>query len=195
MDRIAVIYADPKGFYAGREGVDLWDEKRDARNYWGPWPVVAHPPCTRWCRLAGFVQARYGYKIGDDGGTFEHALTIVRWFGGVLEHPAYSKAWEAYGLPKPDRRGGWVGDRHGGFACHVEQGQYGHPAKKATWLYAMGCELPELRWGSKQGAAVFSSLRAKERGETRHEITKKQRSATPPEFGEILLAMAWSVEK
>lgn len=34
-----------------------------------------------------------------------------------------------------------------GASCYVEQGRYGLPVKKATWLYAYGCELPELRWG------------------------------------------------
>lgn len=47
---ISALYVDPKGCYAGLEGVDLWDEARDARKYAGPWPVVAHPPCQRWGR-------------------------------------------------------------------------------------------------------------------------------------------------
>ena len=99
---IAALYVDPKGCYSDLPGVELWDEARDARNYAGPHPVVAHPPCSRWCRLAGLVEARWGHKKGDDGGCFEAALNAVRTWGGVLEHPAYSDAFPAYGLPAPD---------------------------------------------------------------------------------------------
>jgi hypothetical protein len=109
--------------------------------------VVAHPPCARWSRLAGFTEARFGYKRGEDGGCFAAALAAVRRFGGVLEHPAYSKAWDAFGLPEPLWRGGWTLGLDGGASCYVEQGRYGLPVKKATWLYAFGVALPELRWG------------------------------------------------
>lgn len=98
---IAALYVEKGGAYSNLEGVDPWDEKRDARLYDGPWPVVAHPPCTRWCRLAGLVEARWGHKKGDDGGTFAAALASVRKWGGVLEHPAYSDAWAAYDLTPP----------------------------------------------------------------------------------------------
>src|SRR5437588_11753206 len=63
---VAALYVDPNGVYANLPGVEVWDEARDARLYAGPWPVVAHPPCARWCRLAGFVESRFGYKRGDD---------------------------------------------------------------------------------------------------------------------------------
>ena len=104
---VAALYVDPRGCYAGMDGVELWDEERDARKYDSPHPVVAHPPCGRWCRLAHAVEGRYGYKVGDDGGTFEAALGSVRDHGGVLEHPAWTKAWEAYKLRTPWRWGGW----------------------------------------------------------------------------------------
>ena len=53
MRTIAALYVDPKGCYSGLEGVEVWDETRDARGYDGPWPVVAHPPCERWGRYSG----------------------------------------------------------------------------------------------------------------------------------------------
>lgn len=126
--------------------------ERDARLYEGPWPVVAHPPCGRWCRLAGLVEARYpdrpDLRRGEDGGCFRTALESVRRWGGVLEHPAHSDAWAAHDLNAPPSRGGWVNaDFQGGWTCYVEQHRYGHPAKKATWLYAVAPTLPELKWG------------------------------------------------
>ena len=144
---VAALYVDPAGVYADLPNVDLWDEARDARLYDGPWPVVAHPPCARWSRLAGFTEYRFGLKRGDDGGCFAAALEAVRIFGGVLEHPAYSSAWAAFDLPRPYWHGGWSIALDGSAVCYVEQGRYGLPVKKATWLYAAGVELPELRWG------------------------------------------------
>lgn len=145
---VAALFVDPKGVYADLPGVELWDETRDARLYEGPYPVVAHPPCARWSRLAGFVEYVHGYKRGDDAGCFDAALRAVRMFGGVLEHPAYTKAFDHYGLPEPLTHFGWTGGLCGGFSAYVEQGRYGElPVKKATWLYAYGVELPQLRWG------------------------------------------------
>lgn len=189
---VAVLFADPKGAYADLPDVDLWDEARDARLYVGPWPVVAHPPCARWSRLAGFTEARFGYKRGEDGGCFASALASVREFGGVLEHPAYSKAWDRYGLPKPSVRQGWSRGLHdAGASCYVEQGRYGLPVKKATWLYAYGVELAELRWGYTPDAdgerpnGLWGGIDG-----WRDSWTSKAAASTPPEFRDVLLAMA-----
>ncbi len=102
---IAALYVHRNGVYYGLPHVDPWDEARDARRYDGPHPVVAHPPCSRWCRLAGLVEARWGHKRGDDGGCFAAALASVRKWGGVLEHPAYSDAWPAHDLNAPPTGG------------------------------------------------------------------------------------------
>ena len=76
---IAALYVQKGGAYFGLEGVDPWDEARDARRYVGPHAVVAHPPCARWCRLAGLVQSRYPQlRKGEDGGCFAAALRVVR---------------------------------------------------------------------------------------------------------------------
>lgn len=150
---IAALYVKKGGVYFGLPDVDPWDEERDARNYAGPWPVVAHPPCQRWSVMAGQIETRYGYARGDDGGCFAHALNAVRRFGGVLEHPANSAAWRHFDLPRPGRGGGWAGSfTDPGWSCWVDQGWYGHPLKKGTWLYAVGVEpLPMFRWGTGPG--------------------------------------------
>ncbi|WP_215412864.1 hypothetical protein, partial [Escherichia coli] len=84
--------------------VDPWDEARDARTYAGPHRVVAHPPCQLWVNFAALNFKRYGgehNRPGNDGGCFAAALASVRRWGGVLEHPASSKAWAAHGLTAP----------------------------------------------------------------------------------------------
>lgn len=196
---IAALYVYADGPYASVPDCDVWDEARDARNYDGPHPVVAHPPCSRWCRLAGLVEARWGHKRGDDGGCFEHALSCVRRFGGVLEHPAYSDAWARFDLPRPSRSGGWQRGICGGWSCHVEQGRYGHPAKKATWLYAYGVDLPELRWGSEPDNASKALVswcgnRVSAGMEGRPRVGKRAASVTPPAFLDVLVAMARSAQ-
>lgn len=45
---IAALYVKKNGCYFGLDGIDTWDEDRDARQYKGPYPIVAHPPCQRW---------------------------------------------------------------------------------------------------------------------------------------------------
>jgi hypothetical protein len=163
-----------------------------------PTPVVAHPPCARWCRLAGLVEARWGYPRGEDGGCFESALASVRRWGGVLEHPAYSDAWAAFGLPTPPASGGWVGDLFGGWSCHVEQGRYGHPAKKATWLYAVGAKLPTLRWGylpDRPGQALVSFCgNHTKTGEKRPRLKTWEAARTPTIFRDALIAIAESAQ-
>ncbi len=195
---IAALFVEKGGCYYGLPDVDPWDEKRDARGYQGPWPVVAHPPCSRWCRLAGLVEARWGHKRGEDGGCFDAALAAVRRWGGVLEHPAYSGAWKAFNLPRPDRAGGWIRGDCGGYSCHVEQGRYGHPAKKATWLFVLGTDLPELRWGfnpdQKSKALVSWCGNHVASNENRPRLGKKAAAATPIEFRNVLLNIARSVE-
>jgi hypothetical protein len=182
VTRVAALYVQRGGIYYGLDDVDPWDEERDARTYAGPWPVVAHPPCARWCQLAGLVEARYGYKRGEDCGMFAAALEAVRLWGGVLEHPAYSTAWPAHGLPAPHREG-WQRTICGGWVCHVEQGHYGHRARKATWLYAHGInEPPPMMWG-----------KSKVRGVSWCRLSKRERAATPTAFRDVLLDIARSV--
>lgn len=200
MRTIAALFVQTDGAYFNLDNVDPWDEQRDARLYRGPHPVVAHPPCSRWCRLAGLVEARWGHKRGDDGGCFLFALNAVRTFGGVIEHPAYSDAWDHYDLPKPSRCGGWsMPDVFGGRSCHVQQGKYGHVAKKATWLYAVGVEYPDLLWGweadNKSKALVSWCGNKTNAFDNRPRVGKKAASATPEAFREELIAMARSVRE
>jgi len=213
---IAALFVAKNGCYFGLDNVDPWDEARDARKYAGPWPVVAHPPCSRWCRLAGLVEARWGHKRGEDGGCFASALASVRKWGGILEHPAYSDAFAAHGMPAP-KPGGWQRCLDGGWGCHVEQWHFGHPAKKATWLYAYGATfLPSLIWGTTPDTAPPALIghdtpqglaRRRPRaliswcgyhvadGEVRQRLGKKAASATPLAFRDLLISIAEGCRK
>jgi hypothetical protein len=165
---IAALYVATNGCYYDLDDVDPWDEARDARTYDGPHAVVAHPPCQRWGRYwygGPMLHALGRRKVkGDDGGCFAAALASVRRWGGVLEHPAASHAWRHFGLTSPPHRGGWImADTHGGWTCHIEQGHYGHRARKATWLYAVRCELPSLTWGpGSTGVRLDAGFHSKE---------------------------------
>jgi len=202
---IAALYVHEGGCYYGLPGVDPWPESRDARLYDGPWPVVAHPPCQRWGKLwAGqplWIKRTGERKVkGDDGGCFAAALAAVRRWGGVLEHPWGSHAWPHFGLSVPPREVGWISaDFEGGWTCCVEQGQYGHYARKPTLLYVCGVDLPSLRWGKTEprlDPAVVERLglkRAKRRGEVGARGGGRDsapRIGTPPEFRDLLLSIA-----
>lgn len=198
---IAALYVEPNGAYYGIESVDPWDETRDARAYSGPHPVVAHPPCQRWGRYwHGAPNNPHQYRLGEDGGCFAAALTAVRNYGGILEHPAHSKAWDFFGLTRPKAGEGWIkADVFGGWTCQVEQGHYGHMSRKATWLYAAKVELPELDWSKCEQRihpvalerygyekARRIGMMAMVGGKDKTRI----RNATPEKFRDILIAIA-----
>lgn len=201
---IAALYVQKGGAYWGLEGVDCWDIERDARKYNGPYPVVAHPPCQRWGRFwHGSTRKPHQFKLGDDEGCFEAALTAVRAWGGILEHPADSQAWKRFGLKAPVRGAGWRAAEAEwcvqGSTCYIEQGHYGHFSRKPTWLYVCGTELPELNWsrlpqrlhpvaleryGYEKARRI--GMMAMVGGKNKTEI----RNATPPEFRDLLLSIA-----
>lgn len=189
---IAALYVEPGGVYYDLPGVDPWGKDRDARLYDGPHPVVAHPPCQLWGALAAVNYARWGgdhNRPGNDSGCFEAALAAVRQYGGVLEHPAKTRAWAAYGLVKPAGQG-W--QRSGnGWVCEVWQSAYGHKANKATWLYYCGTNHPpELNWTRPQGTHQVGFY--DQRGKTRNKptLSKAQANETPIAFRDALLSIA-----
>lgn len=203
---IAALYVEKGGCYYGLDDVDPWPIDRDARLYDGPWPVVAHPPCERWSRMHGFVEHVYPgrFTLGDDSGCFAAALAAVRRFGGILEHPEGSHAWRHFELNRPVRDG-WVNaDFVGGWTCCVEQGAYGHPARKATWLYACGVDLPSLKWGRIPGEFAWTSFLEYNSDEGRRRairtgicqrLSHRQRAATPPPFRDLLLSIARTAQR
>jgi hypothetical protein len=210
MQTVAALYVETNGAYFGLPGIDPWDEVRDAREYAGPHPVVAHPPCQRWGKMwfgqPLHVKLTGERKVkGDDGGCFKAALQAVRTYGGVIEHPWQSHAWPHFGLNTPPRAGGWImADAEGGWTCCVEQGRYRHYARKPTLLYVCGVDpedLPDLDWGigeMRLDPAVVERMgikRAKRLGEVGARgggTDSTPRIHTPEPFRELLISIARS---
>jgi hypothetical protein len=194
--RVAALFVEAGGVYFGRDDVDPWDITRDARKYAGPLPVVAHPPCQLWGAFAKINFQRWGgehNRPGNDGGCFLSALISVRLFGGVLEHPANSAAFEKFGLQRPPCGGRWKMIRSNEWVCEVCQSNYGHRAMKKTWLFYRGnVQPPELIWGNKPGThqCGFHDQRGKDRNKPT--LGRKEANRTPPAFAELLISIAKS---
>lgn len=127
--RVAALCVAPNSVYHALPDVDAFDASRDARAFAGGCPVVAHPPCRAWstyCR----------HQAKPAAGEKELGLWCVdqvREWGGILEHPAHSKLWEAADLPQPGRA-----QNRDFFTLEVWQAWWGYPMKKATWLLFVG---------------------------------------------------------
>jgi hypothetical protein len=208
LGNVAALYVETRGAYSGLANVDPWDKHRDARRYRGPWPVVAHPPCQRWGKMwmgrPSYVAATgIRKRKGDDDGCFEAGLSAVRKHGGVLEHPWGSHAWPHFSLAVPPRTGGWIkADDQGGWTCCVEQGRYGHYARKPTLLLVYGIDpqdLPELEWGRSEpnfpqwAIDKYGLARCKRAGELAFKgggTDSSARNGTPTAFRDLLLDIA-----
>ncbi len=166
--------------------------ERDAFSYDGNNPVIAHPPCNLWGRMARVNFKRWGgdhNRPGNDGGKFAFALSTVNRCGGVLEHPADSYAWVAHGLIKPEKRKWTFNGR--GWVCEAWQSAYGHRANKRTWLYYRGRKPPiDPDWGRPKGTHQIGFH--DQRGKVRNKPTlgRREASATPVEFAKYLIRLA-----
>lgn len=170
MTAVAALYVEPRGPYP-RLGIECFDQRRDARTYRGPGPIVAHPPCGPWSMLRGMC------KLPEEQRQLGIlAVEQVRTYGGVLEHPAHSALWDYCHLPKPETL--WS-DQFGGRSYLVAQGDYGHAAPKLTWLYAVRC-----------GPCPFLSPSGVDPGGRVESIGKFARKATPDGFAAALVAWA-----
>jgi hypothetical protein len=197
--KVAALFVETGGCYFNLPGVDPWDIERDARNYNGPHPVVAHPPCQRWGRLGAANYARWGgehNRPGNDGGCFASALQSLKKYGGVLEHPKASMAWNEFQLTRPNpfrwnhcpREGGAAGSA---WVCEVWQSAYGHKANKATWLYYIGASKPaDLDWSRPRGTHQVGFQDQRGKAANKPTLSKRDANATPIRFRDVLLSLA-----
>lgn len=113
----AVLWVCRGSFYERnnkRFDLDLWGVDRDAWQYAGPGPIIAHPPCGPWGRLA--------WSSTEDRGHGIRAMELVHRYGGVVEQPEGSQLFKQHGRP-------------GATILKVDQFDYGHRALKPTILY------------------------------------------------------------
>ena len=183
---VAILFARADSIYKTMPGCDVWDIERDARQWPGGSPVIAHPPCRAWGRLAHMANPR-----PEEKDLARFAVAAIRKWGGVLEHPKASKLWPDQGLPQPGRR-----DAFGGFTLPIFQQWFGHRAEKATYLYIVGIEpreLPAIPYSMTEATHVIASSTHRQKRDHLHfrpEVTRSEREATPQALAEWLVAVA-----
>lgn len=130
---VSILCAREDSVYKRLPGCDVWDIQRNAWNFKGGGPVVAHPPCRIWGRLSYFC-------TGSEAELCAEILLGIRCVyhvrdnGGVLEHPAGSALWREMQLPAP----GENPDRYGGWTLAAPQEWWGHTCEKKSWFYICG---------------------------------------------------------
>ena len=178
---VSVLFARSDSNYKTLPGCDVWDIDRDARCWPGGSPVVAHPPCRAWGRLRQFAKPR-----PDEKQLAILAVSHVRQFGGVLEHPAESSLWLECRLPRP----GEFPDEFGGWTLEIQQFHFGHRAEKFTWLYIVGCDpsgIPPIP--IREGRATHC-IRPTKSYPRLPSVTKAEREHTPPQLAAWLCDLA-----
>jgi hypothetical protein len=179
---VAALFVDvARGPYPSLPLVDCWGLERDARTYAGPWPVVAHPPCGPWGRLAPFCTKQ-------DRGAALLAVDVVRRWGGVLEHPSGSRLWREAGLPVPGDEGEIPRIVGREWSIAVDQCRWGHPCTKRTWLFFCGLNPHQVAVpDAEPPRMVIETTRGRS---DLPRLPKSQRHLTPHRLARWLVAAA-----
>lgn len=194
MTTVAALYIDRRGPYPSMPDVDCWDAERDARNYRGPHPIVAHPPCGPWGQLAHLCTRQ------DPALAPLAVAQLIRW-GGVLEHPANSKVFRHLGMPLPGDEPRTINGRVV-WSMKVDQCLFGHVCRKPTVLLfadvppdSIG-ELPADREPTHVVSNFHASPEAKAdlRARGLKVAGAAQKRRTPPAFADFLVRAARRVE-
>ena len=165
---VTVLFCTENSIYK-KLGCNVYDKNRDALSWSGKEPAIYHPPCQLWSRMKYFSTAPESDKY--------YALwsvNKVRSYGGILEHPAASSLFNLMNLPKPGRSDEF------GFTVEIDQFNYGHLARKKTWLYICGIEpglvMPLL---SKKIPARCKYVCSTSKRGHKPELNQKERNKTP----------------
>lgn len=162
---ISVLFARRDSIYKQLD-CDVWDQDRDVRNYQGTGPVICHPPCRLWGRMAHWT---------TNVDQMEHlwpwwCVDLIDKYGGVLEHPITSKVWKRINP-----------------TTVVDQFWWGHRAEKRTGLYIKGV-IPPIPFSMERPSyCVHNSKNQIGTTRQRPEITKAEREHTPVDFAKWLI--------
>ena len=143
---VTILCVDKNSNYKKVEGINYYDEDRDAFNYVGDGPVIAHPPCAQWSKLRRFATFN-----SDHLHLAEFCVSKVYENGGILEHPEGSLLFKKYGIPRSQIRS-------------VDQSWFGFPARKVTWLWCNGVSLdsfPIFGFVEKGVQDIHTSMRSR----------------------------------
>lgn len=175
---VAVLCCAPESVYYSIPGVECFDLNRDVRSFTGGSSIVAHPVCAPWSAFCS-----HQWKPVD--GVKDLGPLCVEWLkkcAGILEHPAYSRLFQACDLPMPGHRKGDL------WTLEVSQAWWGYSMLKKTWLVFNGIEpdeviptIPRRHHNSKDGE-----------GDRRRQqkMIKHQRAATVPSMARWLVETA-----
>lgn len=135
--KVAVLCASGRSIYHHLPAVEVFDRARDACQFAGPEPVVAHPPCRLWSRTLSHCAKSLDAEAEKELGRF--CVRKVLQNGGVLEQPAHSALFADMNLPMPNQ------PAHPFlFTLYVEQGWFGYPLRKPTWILVSGVPMRDI---------------------------------------------------
>ena len=175
---IAALCVSRNSIWKGMGGVEAYDVDRDARTFPGGMPIVAHPPCRAWsAHTAHQAKPMPGEK---DLGPW--CAEMLRKCGGVLEHPAHSRLFEAARLPAPG-----YATRGELWTMEVWQAWWGYPMRKATWLCFCGISPDRIELPFRLHPNGCDRRREQL-------MSKNQRAATTDEFARWLAQVARMVD-
>lgn len=173
MRTVAVLCCAKKSVYHSMDGVECFDSSRNALNFPGGMPIVAHPPCRSW---SAFCK----HQAKPESGEKELGIWCaeqLRKCGGVLEQPAHSGLFSAAGLPLPGKIEGDL------WSLEVWQRWWGYTTKKNTWLCFCGVE----------PSRIYTPFQLHSGGRDRRLMqlmSHNQRSATCSNFAEWIVDAA-----
>jgi len=166
--RIAILCAAHNSHYYSLQDkyeLEIYDKKRDCRNFQFDCPVITHAPCAQWSRLHKFATPNE-----EEKNLAWFCLAAVNQCGGIFEHPAGSHFFRAAALEKKK-------------IYSVNLSWFGYTAAKRTYLYYNSLSLLShpLSFDAHTNCVSTSKIRRLP------EMTKSNRHITPVAFNEWLI--------